>query len=248
MLFSEFIKQRRKEAKKKFYDFEDKLYTYSYVKRLGVQTPKVLWVGDVENLPPFEGYPNDIVIKANSMSNTFGVYPLRNGRCVFDGYKYTPQQIKNRIYDVPFVTSNKIPTIIEEFIRSKHDEQIPRDYKFYCDRGKIMMVHVACRKTRNGNDDIHHYLDEYFNPLEDKVVERHNFIPIAPAKPSCWDRMVTDVCKISKDLGCFMRIDMYASTRGPVFGELTPTPNGGDGYTTFGDEYLASKLLKDFDD
>ena len=44
------------------------------------------------------------------------------------------------------------------------------------------------------------------------------------------------VKKLGKELNCFMRIDMYATNKGPVFGELTPTPEGGIGYTDFDDD------------
>ncbi len=35
-----------------------------------------------------------------------------------------------------------------------------------------------------------------------------------------------------------MRIDMYATTYGPVFGEFTRQPHGGSGYTTWADGWL----------
>ena len=38
------------------------------------------------------------------------------------------------------------------------------------------------------------------------------------------------------------RIDMYATERGPVFGEFTPTPEGGEGFTEWADRYLAYLL------
>ena len=52
--------------------------------------------------------------------------------------------------------------------------------------------------------------------------------------------MVTQVKTLGKMLGCFMRIDMYATSRGAVFGEFTPTPHGGSGYTEWADKYLAT--------
>ena len=37
-----------------------------------------------------------------------------------------------------------------------------------------------------------------------------------------------------------MRIDLYATTRGSVFGEFTPTPQGGKGYTPAADRWLGN--------
>ena len=33
---------------------------------------------------------------------------------------------------------------------------------------------------------------------------------------------------------------MYATAEGPVFGEFTPTPEGGSGFTEWADQYLAT--------
>ena len=58
--------------------------------------------------------------------------------------------------------------------------------------------------------------------------------------PDCWDDMLEDVRNLGRSLGCFMRIDMFATDKGPVFGEFTPTPEGGKGYTEWADKYLAT--------
>ena len=52
--------------------------------------------------------------------------------------------------------------------------------------------------------------------------------------------MVKKVKMLGKKLGCFMRIDMYATDKGPVFGEFTPAPEGGEGFTEWADRYLAT--------
>ena len=59
-------------------------------------------------------------------------------------------------------------------------------------------------------------------------------------RPDCWDEMVASVQKIGEELNIYMRIDMFATNRGAVFGELTPTPHGGKGYSEFGDRFLGS--------
>jgi hypothetical protein len=38
----------------------------------------------------------------------------------------------------------------------------------------------------------------------------------------------------------FMRIDMHATTNGAVFGEFTPQPHGGEGFTLWADEWLGA--------
>ena len=58
--------------------------------------------------------------------------------------------------------------------------------------------------------------------------------------PECFDEMVEAVKKIGSTLGIYMRIDMYATAKGAVFGEFTPTPHGGKGYSEWADKYLGS--------
>ena len=45
---------------------------------------------------------------------------------------------------------------------------------------------------------------------------------------------------LGKDLGIFMRIDFYTTKDGFYFGEFTPTPDGGKGYSEEGNRYLGS--------
>ena len=58
-------------------------------------------------------------------------------------------------------------------------------------------------------------------------------------RPDCWEEMIEAVQTIGKAVGIYMRIDMFATNRGAVFGEFTPTPHGGKGYTEIVDKYLA---------
>ena len=59
-------------------------------------------------------------------------------------------------------------------------------------------------------------------------------------KPTCWKDLVSTAKGLGKKLDMFMRIDLYGTTRGAVFGEFTPQPHGGRGYTIEADEWLGS--------
>ena len=246
--FEEFIADRRKNDMKEIMKYEDKLYCYSFVRRLGVQTPKVLWIGDVQDLPTLDTLSSNVVIKPVSMSDAQGVFLLKNGRSAFDdNTKYTQQQIINGIVDTPFMTPAKIPTMAEEFLESYHDEDnIPRDYKFYCNGENVFMVYVVCRTTKSVADSYsinsRYALDVNFEPLPHTIKETDSFEPVAPEKPVYWDTMVNHVKRIGKEVGCFVRIDMYATKNGPVFGEITPTPHGGKGYTDYGSKYIMKHI------
>jgi hypothetical protein len=48
--------------------------------------------------------------------------------------------------------------------------------------------------------------------------------------------MLTQVKSLSKEYGIFCRIDFYATPKGPVFGEFTPTPFKGKYFTVRGEK------------
>jgi hypothetical protein len=66
----------------------------------------------------------------------------------------------------------------------------------------------------------------------------HNTEPLVI--PDCADELISTAKLLGKSVGMFMRIDLYATTRGAVFGEFTPQPHGGKGFTEWADEWLGS--------
>ena len=80
----------------------------------------------------------------------------------------------------------------------------------------------------------------YFKIMSQRIMEKRDQGRTPIPRPDCWDEMVNAVRTIGRELGIYMRIDMYATNRGAVFGEFTPTPHGGNGYSDFADRYLGS--------
>ena len=134
--------------------------------------------------------------------------------------------------------------MVEEFLRPEswsEDEKIPRDWKFYCFGEEIALIHVVLRNsTVDKYANVHHYFSPDLRQFQRRICDSRP-VPDAPLFfPQCWDEMVKKVKMLGKKLGCFMRIDMYATDKGPVFGEFTPTPEGGEGFTEWADRYLAT--------
>ena len=57
--------------------------------------------------------------------------------------------------------------------------------------------------------------------------------------PKCLSEMIECARRLSKAYEIFCRIDFYATDKGAVFGEFTPTPAVGNGFTPNGDKLLA---------
>ncbi len=56
--------------------------------------------------------------------------------------------------------------------------------------------------------------------------------------PECLQEMIDCAVKLSKSYEIFVRVDFYATDKGAVFGEFTPTPGLGVGFTPGGNKLL----------
>ena len=103
------------------------------------------------------------------------------------------------------------------------------------------MIHVALRRSEiHKEKNEHQYYTPDFKIITQRIMERRNQGRHPIERPDCWEEMIMAVKTIGRELGIYMRIDMFATARGAVFGEFTPTPHGGNGYSEFADKYLGS--------
>jgi glycosyltransferase involved in cell wall biosynthesis/lipopolysaccharide biosynthesis regulator YciM len=223
----------------------EKLAGSEWAKRLDVSTPELIWVGnDLNKIPKLATLPKQIVIKPSKGFSSNNVLCLKNGTNLLDGREWNDELIQEQYGSDKFLSKAKPKWIVEELLKPEdwsEDEIIPRDWKFYCFGGKVALIHVVLRSF---NEEIfqtsHHYFTPDLRQLKTQVKESHSIHKDPLYFPECWDEMIKQVRLLGRELNCFMRIDMYATNKGPVFGEFTPTPDGGIGYTEFADKYLAT--------
>ncbi len=82
------------------------------------------------------------------------------------------------------------------------------------------------------------YVDSEFNIIEKQIMVEYLQDDSVIMKPDCWDDLVSAAKVLGSALNRFTRVDLYATNNGPVFGEFTPTPHGGRGFTTWADKWL----------
>jgi hypothetical protein len=112
----------------------------------------------------------------------------------------------------------------------------PTDYKFYCFNGEIACLYVINRLSPKSGFGA--FYDENWN-LVKKV--QFNYPPkLNQQAPACFKEMVKTAKILSKSYGMFVRIDLYATRKGCVFGEFTPTPSMGMNFTSFGKKLMLS--------
>ena len=216
-----------------------------WAEKQGIQVPKLIWSGkELSDIPKLSELPNRVVIKPSKGFSSNNVLCLIDRKNILDGSIWDDEMIQTNFSSDEFLDRVQPKWIVEEFLQPepfREDEIIPRDWKFYCFGEEIALIHVVLRKSETDiHQNIHHYFSGDLRQLQRRVSSPKP-VPEEPLYfPECWDEMVTQVKTLGKELGCFMRIDMYATSRGPVFGEFTPTPHGGSGYTEWADKYLAT--------
>ncbi len=249
-LFSEMIKKRNHDwwkGKKSVWQkkLSPKLAGREYVEGLGIKVPDLYWQGDrIADIPEFDKLPPNFVLKPEKGWSSNNVYCMRNGVDILTHKPHTRTSVVDQLMDDEFVANNRPKLMIEELLEPEEkqaEDGLPRDFKFYCFGGRIAMIHVALRKSEVKKDkNKHQYYTPNFKVINQRIMKNRPQETIPVDKPDCWDEMVQSVQKIGESLGIYMRIDMFPTKKGAVFGEFTPTPHGGNGYSEFADQYLGS--------
>ena len=249
-LFSEMIRKRNHDwwkAKKPVWQkkLSPKLAGRRFVEDLGLKVPVLHWEGkELRDIPELASLPRNFVIKPEKGWNSNNVYCMRDGTDVLTHQAYTREDLVRALTEDEFIRQNQPMIMIEELLEPEPkqlSDGLPRDFKFYCFGEEIAMVHVALRKSEvNKSLNEHQYYDENFKLMPGKIMEKRDQGQDPIQRPDCWQEMIESVRTIGAALGMYMRIDMFATSRGAVFGEFTPTPHGGNGYTEYADKYLGS--------
>ena len=214
-----------------------------FVKSLGFQTPRIHEiVPSLNSIPQFEQLGPSFVIKPKSGFSSNGVFVMKEGVNLLDGLVWSRQQIIDNLSSLLTIDANEpIKIIIEELlIPWDGSERIPHDYKFYTFGEEIAFCHIIERNI--GNNKLVNkgcYVDVNFLPIKEQIVGLYGNENMFE-KPDCWDELVRTAKKLGGAVNQFTRVDLYATSRGVVFGEFTPTPHGGRGFTKWADKWLGS--------
>ncbi|TSD67743.1 hypothetical protein FFF34_010245 [Inquilinus sp. KBS0705] len=202
----------------------------------GCRLPDLYWRGrDIDSVD-MHALPPNYVIRPTVGHCSSLVFLMKEGFNLFDREVYTPEQIKN-ILKKELTENPKLEFLFEEFLEHEEGEHnILDDYKFFCFNGEIACIWVINRLgPRKGFSS---FYDENWQRLEEI---NYIYTPTGdqPA-PACLNDMIKSAKKLSKAYGIFVRIDFYATYKGCVFGEFTPTPSMGRDYSKFGQKLLLS--------
>ena len=222
--------QTRLVGDKTLYDIcQNKYETYLFVKNLGIPLPHLYYYGFLHQLD-LNKLPSSFVIKTIKGFGSHTVFPFKKGVNQFDK--------TIRLDDVLETVKGRL-CIVEEFLKNSDGEySIPNDYKVFCFDGVPELILLKRYKNSSYRQK---YYTIHWKPLKDlRTASTDTVVP----RPVELENLLQLAKKLSKYFrNNVIRLDFYITDRGVIFGEFTPHPFGGVGYTRFGKRYL-NKLME----
>jgi glutathione synthase/RimK-type ligase-like ATP-grasp enzyme len=216
------------------FQLNNKHNSHEFAKLYNCKVPELYWEGrDVQKIK-FDLLPESYVIKPNLGYSSKMVFLMQGSRNLFDNKNYSQNEIIEELSNT-VAKDPELEFMIEEFaINEKGDSVIPDDYKFYTFNGEIACIQVINRTGRSKGATS--FYDENWNQIE--RVQKDYLDGPKQTAPVCLEQMIENAKKLSKAYKIFVRIDFYATNKGALFGEFTPTPFRGNGFTSFGNKLL----------
>lgn len=194
------------------------------------KVPELYWSGRNVKDINFDLLPENYVIRPTIGHSSKLVFLIKNGYNLFDKKNYSPDELKV-VLQQAIDKNEHLHFLIEEFLKNEQGEQkILKDYKVFCFNGEVACINVVNRFSPNTGDCT--YYNEQWEQIEsiNKIYPHGEYSP----PPLCLQEILQKAKALSKCYEIFVRIDFYATDRGAVFGEFTPTPGMGRGFTNFG--------------
>jgi hypothetical protein len=210
----------------------------------GHEVPQVYGTySSLDAIPPFEQLPRNFVLKPTHGWSAAGVFLMRDGVDWFTKRRLSRDELIHaaRAFAGPGQQAIAGPWIAEELLVDVDDPARPApDYKFYCFGPKMVALQVTRRNSLRDTENPNWFFDQDWRHLPFRL--KWNLYPErAPlAKPPFFDDMLAMVSDVGRRLDIFIRIDMYATDRGPVFGEFTGYPGSGMNFTPRVNAWLGS--------
>lgn len=229
-----------------------KLRNYSLAQSHGVRTPRISGVWNVPEEVNLGAVTADrIVLKGDGGHSAQGVFPLERAN---DGWRSLDGVVRFA-GDVPPpevlgpLSRARAPFFAEEFLESPSGWAIPEDVKLYCAYGEVLQVYVM-RSSSDGSMERESFSSRFFNAEGEPLgeIRRGLRYDTGIEAPSQLPELVEAARHLSRAVGLpFIRVDMYATRTGPVLGELTSVPSGGQQSYTQAHDQLMGQAWVDAD-
>ena len=219
-----------------------------FAARHGLHVPELYWHGrDVDEVP-FASLPDHYVVRSttghtrqNVLIMSEGVNLAENTRLDIDGVKRRMKGFLDRGFW-------RTRLLVEEFLRTEDGRfEAPTDYKFHMFRERVAGILTVRRDDDRPLDKQCAYFDADWQPFSFPVLKRYPQGPYFDP-PACFEKMKEVARRLSLAYETYVRVDLYATDRGVVFGELTPAACQGRCFTPEADGYFDAIWQETFPD
>jgi len=213
----------------------NKYNSREFAKLNGCKVANLYWKGRNVDTIEFDKLPQHYVIRPTIGHSCNLVFLMADTVNLLDKKKYSFENLKT-ILSKALDENPYLEFLIEEFVKTERGAYtIPYDYKFFTFNGEIAIIEVINRLGPNEGSS--RCYDENWNTVGN--ISKKKYPEAAwQQPPDCFNEMIEQVKRLSKTYEIFVRIDFYATDKGAVFGEFTPTPGSA--------KYLTSKVEKMF--
>jgi hypothetical protein len=175
----------------------------------------------------WDSLPEQFVLKANHGCGMVELVTEKSLRSYEEIHKVVKQwqQYDYASFGREWVYRDVPRTILAEELLLNNNEEIPKDYKFFCFHGKVELIKVDIGRYDEQRRNLY---DRDFNLLDLFALYPNH--PRAVVKPDNLDRMIEVAESLSEEFN-FIRVDLYSIGERIYFGELTNFP--GNGFVPF---------------
>lgn len=214
----------------------NKYNSREFAKMHNCKVPGLYWKGRNINQVDVKSLPDQYVIRPTIGHSCNLVFLMNNGINLFDQKPHSWNDIKIILHDA-LNNNPHLEFLVEEFIRDENSQYaVPDDFKVYSFNGEVACIGVINRISYKKG------FQSFYNTDWVMLKNVNSIFADAPYQPPpvCLPEIIEQAITLSKTYELFVRIDFYATDKGAVFGEFTPTPGLGNGFTPFANKLLTS--------
>lgn len=214
----------------------------------GVAVPELYWSGRRVADAPLESLTRPYVIRPAWGAGCHKSHMIVDGRDLNYLTDVTPESLRAtlRRENGPIA---RYPLLFEEFLTNlegQYDRAL--EYNIYVFGDRVAVVRQLLRVGMISS--VADY-DEHWNPLRDdtgQIVKLQDYRPVLERRPrpERLEEMVAVARRLGTAIGTFIRVDLYDTPRGVVFGEFSSVPSLGKGFSPWTDRYLGDLWAETF--
>lgn len=221
-----------------------------FATRHGCRVPALYWWGRRPGAIPLDSLGDFFVVRRAWGTHSGGVFAMAGGRELLRRRSLERSQLRRQLRRSLGAFSH-VPVLVEEFVRTEEGTyELPVNFKFHMFGDEIAAIHLVRHEPEvrpNGDDLLHRFYTASWTPIEDRMVTDYTLCePQAP--PRCLDEMIAVARRLGRAYGKYVRVDLYATDQGCVFGEFSTIPHAGRNYTPFAERYFGEFWQRAFPD